>query len=75
MLCPYCSSFELILNGKHRNQKQKYFCKNCKKQFIQRKYSEEFKAQALALANRLGTQKACEILEIHANTIYNWRKK
>jgi len=32
--CPHCASFNLKKNGKTRNKKQKYQCKNCSKQFI-----------------------------------------
>lgn len=32
--CPHCSSFNLKKNGKTKNKKQKYWCKNCRKQFI-----------------------------------------
>lgn len=32
--CPYCASFNLKKNGKTSNKKQKYLCKDCRKQFI-----------------------------------------
>ena len=32
--CPHCSSFNLKKNGKTSNQKQKYRCRDCAKQFI-----------------------------------------
>lgn len=32
--CPECSSFNLKKNGKTRNKKQKYLCKDCRRQFI-----------------------------------------
>ncbi len=32
--CPHCSSFNLKKNGKTRNKKQKYQCKDCRRQFI-----------------------------------------
>lgn len=32
--CPHCASFNLKKNGKTSNKKQKYMCKDCRKQFI-----------------------------------------
>lgn len=32
--CPHCSSFNLKKNGKTRHKKQKYLCKECRRQFI-----------------------------------------
>ncbi len=32
--CPKCQSLNLVKNGKTANKKQKYRCKNCRKQFI-----------------------------------------
>lgn len=32
--CPHCQSLNLVKNGKTANKKQKYLCKNCRKQFI-----------------------------------------
>lgn len=34
MTCPHCSSFNWKKNGKTANKKQKYLCKDCRKQFI-----------------------------------------
>ena len=32
--CPKCQSLNLVKNGKTANKKQKYRCKNCRRQFI-----------------------------------------
>ena len=32
--CPKCQSLNLVKNGKTASKKQKYLCKNCRKQFI-----------------------------------------
>lgn len=32
--CPKCQSLNLVKNGKTANKKQKYLCRNCRKQFI-----------------------------------------
>lgn len=40
-----------------------------------RRYSEEFKAEALALAERIGVSAAARELEIHDSQLYGWRSK
>ncbi len=32
--CPKCSSLNIIKNGKTAQQKQRYLCKDCRRQFI-----------------------------------------
>lgn len=34
IICPNCKSQGVIKNGKTKNKKQQYFCKNCNKRFI-----------------------------------------
>ncbi len=34
-VCPHCKSEKVYKNGKNTNNKQKYHCQSCKKQFIQ----------------------------------------
>ena len=38
-------------------------------------YSEEFKREAVALADKVGTTQACEELGITSASIYSWRQK
>lgn len=33
--CPYCSSSQILKNGSTHHKKQKYLCKNCRRQFIE----------------------------------------
>jgi transposase len=48
--------------------------KKTKKQSRQR-YPDEYKAEAVKLAERVGTSAAAEELGIQASQIYNWRTK
>ena len=43
--------------------------------FINRKYGEEFKGQAIKLAEEIGVKAASEKLGITDKTIYNWRQR
>lgn len=39
------------------------------------KYSEEFKADTLKLAEEIGVSAACRRLELSTKTVYNWRRE
>ena len=39
------------------------------------RHSDEFKTQALALAEQLGVSRAAEQLKLHESQLYNWRAK
>ena len=41
---------------------------------MRKSYSQDFKADALRLAEREGVAKACEKLGLQARQIYEWRK-
>ena len=41
----------------------------------QRQYDEEYKVQAIKLANKIGQTKAAEELGIPKNTLYGWVRK
>lgn len=38
------------------------------------KYSEEYKADALKLAEEIGVSAACKQLGLSSKTVYNWRR-
>jgi transposase len=40
-----------------------------------RQHSQEFRAEALALAERVGIPKAAKELELHESQLYDWRSK
>ena len=39
-----------------------------------RKYTEEYKADVLKLADEIGVSAACQRLGISTKTVYNWRR-
>jgi transposase len=45
------------------------------KKATRRQYTEEYRAEALALAERLGVSKAAKELGLHASQLYGWRTK
>ena len=45
------------------------------KQVSRRRYSPEFKAEALGLAEQVGVAGAAEQLGLHESQLYSWRKK
>lgn len=54
-------------------KKQKTTTKPDKK--TRSKYTEEYKREAVALADKVGTTKACEELNITSASLYSWRQK
>lgn len=40
-----------------------------------RKYTEEYKADVLKLAEEMGVSAACEQLGLSTKTVYNWRRE
>ncbi len=72
--CPDCSSFNLKKNGKTRNQKQKYYCKECRRQFITN-YSYQgcrHLIRSLIVPMTLhgsGIRDICQVLSISSNTV------
>lgn len=46
-----------------------------KKKATRTRYSEEFKADAVACAERLGVAAAARELGLHASQLYDWRRK
>ena len=56
-----------------RSTKQNSSTKSKKKQ--RQHYSDEFKRDAVALADKVGTTQACEELNITSASLYSWRQK
>ena len=44
-----------------------------KKTQPRKRHSDEFKAEALLLADKIGASKAAKQLDLHASQIYQWR--
>ncbi|MEM7553503.1 MAG: TetR family transcriptional regulator [Cyanobacteria bacterium P01_A01_bin.84] len=77
--CPYCESERISKNG-HRNNKQRYICKECGKQFLEtyspKGYPEEVKQECLDLyRGGMGFRGIEKKTGISHNTVINWVKQ
>ena len=78
--CPHCASFNLKKNGKTRNKKQKYLCKDCHKQFIT-DYSYRgcrlfIRSLIVPMTlNNSGIRDIAGVLRISVNTVLNRIRK
>ncbi len=80
VLCRYCSSTDLQKNGKSKQNKQRYRCKNCEKSFILRytynACSPGIKEQIdKMLLNSSGTPDIGRVLKISKDTVTAHIKK
>jgi len=78
--CPYCESENVVRNGHSPNGKQKYLCKDCKRQTrenpISRGYSEEEKERILkAYEERSSLRGLKRTFGVERNTVSKWIKK
>ena len=74
--CPHCSSFNLKKNGKTKNKKQKYWCKNCRKQFITDYTYQGCRPFIRSLIvplilNNSGVRDISRVLRVSVNTVLN----
>ncbi len=72
--CPHCSSFNLKKNGKTRNKKQKYCCKDCRQQFITDYTYQGCRVEIRRLIlkmtlNSSGIRDISRVLSISVNTV------
>jgi transposase-like protein len=81
MECPECKSEKINKNGQKRG-KQNYICKECGRQFIDRKYKQqlgypqEIQQQCLSMyVNGMGFRSIGRVVGIHHTTIIDWVKK
>lgn len=79
MKCPHCQSQNISKNG-HRHHKQRYICKDCRKQFLEaysvKGYSPEIKQRCLNLYKEgMGFRAIEKKTGISHNTVINWAKK
>lgn len=72
--CPSCSSLNVVKNGRTSNKKQKYLCKDCRRQFITR-YSyqgcrKEVRSLIVPLTlNGSGIRDITRVLHVSINTV------
>jgi transposase-like protein len=77
--CKYCNCENCVKRGKTRTNKQRYFCKECKKTFILEKikrfYPEKLKKEAMRLYFEGNSSRAVgRILKIGKETCLRWIK-
>ena len=56
-ICPNCGSQHTVKNGKIHNQKPKYQCQNCKRQFIENPTNKVISKDTIELIDRLLLEK------------------
>jgi transposase-like protein len=75
MTCPYCSSDKVLKNG-HRNGKQSYLCRDCRRQFRANPhsgYSAEVKALCVKMSlNGMGFRAIERVTGVNHNSVLNW---
>ena len=57
MECPKCNSINIIKNGSIHNKKQKFVCKDCKRQFIENPTNKVISDETCDLVNKLLLEK------------------
>lgn len=80
LLCPYCESDDLVRNGYAPNGKQRYFCKECKRNSREnsspRGYSEERKEGILRAYQERSSLRGIErTFGVSRYTVAEWLKK
>lgn len=51
--CPYCGSSRILKNGSTHHKKQKYLCKECRRQFIQNPTKKRIQPSTKLLIKKL----------------------
>lgn len=81
MECPECKSKHIRKNGKNKQNKQKYICVDCHRQFIldyesHKGYSDKLRKECLVMyLNGMGLRTIARVKKIHHTTVINWVKK
>jgi transposase-like protein len=52
-ICPKCGSNHVVKNGKIHNQKPKYMCKDCGRQFVENPTNKSIKPEIKELIDKL----------------------
>ncbi|AZA54341.1 IS1 family transposase [Chryseobacterium sp. G0201] len=73
-ICSHCYSGNIIKNGTTKTKKQQYFCKNCKKRFLDyytyHAYQKNINSQIVSLTKEgLGIKSTSRILKISPTTL------
>jgi insertion element IS1 protein InsB len=73
-ICPFCYSDKIIKNGTTRTKKQQYFCKRCKRRFLDyysyNAYRKDINFQIVQLTKEgLGIRSTSRVLRISTTTL------
>ncbi len=75
MNCPHCASDKIVKNG-HRNGKQNYLCRDCRRQFRDNPhqgYTQPVKALCVTMSlNGMGFRAIKRVTGINHNSVINW---
>lgn len=80
--CPHCQSTSIVRNG-HKNEKQQYKCKNCRKNFFETTgkpthwlhLTDKIPKYIEALKKGMTIRKAANYVGISIDTSFSWRHK
>ncbi|MDD1422787.1 IS1 family transposase, partial [Dolichospermum sp. ST_sed1] len=80
MKCPRCQSENIIRNGSIHNGKQKYECKECKRQFVENPENKIISSETKALIDRLLYEKIplagiCRVTGVSETWLQNYVNK
>ena len=80
ILCPNCQSNDIVKNGKSIKQKQRYLCKNCRRQFVIEYEYNDFKKETKNFIvpmtlNGSGIRDISRVLQISSNTVLSTIKQ
>ncbi len=80
LLCPNCNSDKLVRNGRAPNEKQRYFCRECKRSSREnpapRGYSDERKEEILRAYEERSSLRGLErTFKVSRYTVAKWIKK
>lgn len=72
--CPHCNSKQIIKNGTTKNKKQQFYCKYCKKRFIDyysnKAYKKEINKNIITLTKEgVGIRGIARVLKISPTTV------
>ena len=57
LICPSCGSNHIVKNGTIHNNKQKYQCQNCQRQFVENSQRDYISNETKELINKLLLEK------------------
>lgn len=83
-VCPLCGSIHVVRNGRRKDGKQRYMCRDCMKSFVAtvhsvasgtRKDLDTWTKYINCMMNGMSLRKSAKVCEIHRNTAFMWRHK